>query len=129
MFPRPHDVNSELPLYLRGFKALEKEIALIKGRGTGDALLPYVPNYPKLAAQLASLTTDKRLQRIDKGIASTPLVDAGSFTAVRYDLEAVTFKSTTSRRLTLILGTLLGGVIAVILALIRHFTAQRKQTA
>ena len=77
------NVNTDTcPLYLRGFKALEKEIALIKGRGTGDALLPYVPNYPELAAKLRTLTTDKRLERIEKGIALTPLIDAENFVAV-----------------------------------------------
>ena len=77
------NVNTDLPLYLRGFKALDKEIALIKGRGTGDALLPYVPNYPELAAQLRTLTTDKRLERIEKGIALTPLIDPENFVAVQ----------------------------------------------
>ena len=77
------NVNSDLPLYLRGFKALDKEIALIKGRGTGDALLPYVPNYPELAAKLTALTTDKRLERIEKGIALTPLIDPENFVAVQ----------------------------------------------
>ena len=34
-------VNNENPLYLRGYKALEKEAALIKARGKGNAILPY----------------------------------------------------------------------------------------
>jgi LPS O-antigen subunit length determinant protein (WzzB/FepE family) len=123
------NVNSELPLYLRGFKALEKEIALINSRGTGDALLPYVPNYPILAAQLRTLTTDKRLERIEKGIALTPLVDTEKFIAVRYDLETVIFKSSTNKRLIVILATLMGGVFGVIFVLIRHLTVQRKQNA
>ena len=123
------NVNSELPLYLRGFKALEKEIALINSRGTGDALLPYVPNYPILAAQLRTLTTDKRLERIEKGIALTPLVDTEKFIAARYDLDTVIFKSSTNKVLIVILVTLMGGVFAVIFVLIRHLTVQRKQNA
>ena len=123
------NVNSELPLYLRGFKALEKEIALINSRGTGDALLPYVPNYPILVAQLRTLTTDKRLERIEKGVALTPLVDTEKFIAARYDLDTVIFKSSTNKVLIVILVTLMGGVFAVIFVLIRHLTVKRKQNA
>lgn len=123
------NVNTNLPLYLRGFKALEKEIALIKSRGKGDAILPYVPNYPGLAARLRALKTDKRLERIEKGVVLTPLADSSSFSAVDYDFETLVFKSTTSKALIVILATLIGGIIAVIFVLIRHFMAQRKQAA
>ena len=123
------NVNTDMPGYLRGYKALEKEIALINSRGTGDALLPHLPDYPILAAQLRTLTTDKRLERIEKGIALTPLVDTEKFIAVRYDLETVIFKSSTNKRLIVILATLMGGVFGVIFVLIRHLTVQRKQNA
>lgn len=123
------NVNTDLPLYLRGFKALEKEIALIKSRGKGDAILPYVPNYPELAAKLRALKTDKRLERIEKGVVLTPLADSSSFSAVDYDFETLVFKATTSKALIVILATLIGGIIAVIFVLIRHFVAQRKQAA
>ena len=115
-------------LYLRGFKALDKEIALIKGRGTGDALLPYVPNYPELAAQLTTLTTDKRLERIEKGIALTPLIDPENFVAVQYDLDTVIYKSSINKRLIVILATLMGSMIAVIFVLLRHTLVQRNQS-
>ena len=123
------NVNSDLPLYLRGFKALDKEIALIKGRGTGDALLPYVPNYPELAAELTTLTTDKRLERIEKGIALTPLIDPENFVAVQYDLDAVVYKSSINKRLIVILATLVGSIIAVIFVLLRHTLVKRNQSA
>ena len=121
------NVNTDMPGYLRGYKALEKEIALINSRGTGDALLPHLPDYPILAAQLRTLTTDKRLERIEKGIALTPLVDAEKFIAANYDLDTVIFKSRINKGLIVILATLMGGVFAVIFVLIRHLTVQRKQ--
>ena len=122
------NVNTDMPGYLRGFKALEKEIALINSRGAGDALLPYVPNYPILAAQLRTLTTDKRLEHIEKGIALTPLVDAEKFIAANYDLDAVIFTSSINKLLIVILATLMGGVIAVIFVLLRHALVQRNQS-
>ena len=123
------NVNTDMPGYLRGFKALEKEIALINSRGTGDALLPYVPDYPYLAAQLRRLTTDKRLERIEKGIASTPLIDAEKFIAADYDLDTVIFKSSIDTRLIVLLATLMGSMIAVIFVLLRHALVQRNQSA
>ena len=120
------NVNTNLPLYLRGFKALEKEIALTESRGNGDALLPYLPGYPELAARLRRLNTDKRLQRIEIGLALTPLADVETFTAVAYELETMTFKSTSSKGLIVILATLMGSMIAAIFVLMRHFMAQRK---
>ena len=64
------NVNTDMPAYLRGFKALEKEIALINNRGAGDALLPRVQNYLN-KRKLRTLTTDK-VKRIEKGVALTP---------------------------------------------------------
>ena len=123
------NVNTDMPGYLRGFKALEKEIALINSRGTGDALLPHVPNYPELAAQLRKLTTDKRLERIEKGLNLTPLVDAEKFVAASYDLDTVVYKSSTNKPLIVILATMMGGIIAVIFVLLRHTLVQRNQSA
>ena len=123
------NVNTDMPAYLRGFKALDKEIALINNRGTGDALLPYVPNYPELAAKLTTLTTDKRLERIEKGIALTPLIDPENFVAVQYDLDAVVYKSSINKRLIVILATLVGSIIAVIFVLLRHTLVKRNQSA
>ncbi len=123
------NVNTDMPGYLRGFKALEKEIALINSRGTGDALLPYVPNYPELAAQLRTLTTDKRLERIEKGVTLTPLVDAEKFIATNYDLDTIVYKSNTNKRYIVILATMMGGFIAVIFVLLRHTLAKRNQSA
>ena len=121
------NVNTNLPLYLRGFKALEKEIALIRGRGTGNDLAKHIPDFPELEARLRALKSDKRLERIEKSILLTPLADSETFTAVDFSLETVTFKSTTSKRLIVILATLMSGMIAVMFVLIRHFVAQRKQ--
>ena len=123
------NVNTNLPLYLRGYHALEKEVALIKARGTGKDILLYIPNYPKLAAELRTLKTDNRLERIEKSLQLTPLANAESFTAASYDLNAMTFQKTIPIPLVLLLATLVGGIIAVIFVLMRHFMTQRNQNA
>ena len=123
------NVNSKLPLYLRGFKALEKEITLIKGRGNGDAILPYISDYPELASKLRELKSDMFSERIEKSRLLTPLASAENFLATNYRLEAMKFKSTTSKGLIVILATLMGGVLAVIFVLTRQALAKRNQTA
>lgn len=123
-------VEQEQPLYIRGYKALEKEIALIDARGKGAAAYPYIKSYVELAARKRALESDKRLQRIETGLAQTPLADAERFAAANYDLETVVFEATSSKRLIVILATLLGGVIAVIFVLIRSaMVARQEQTA
>ena len=118
-------VEQKQPLYNRGYKALEKEIALIDSRGNGMAALPYVQNYVSLAAQKLALTSDTRLARIDAGLAATPLIDKDAFRPVNYDVDSLVFEATTSKRLIVILGTLMGGFIAVIFVLLRNALATR----
>ena len=120
-------VEQEQPLYIRGYKALEKEIALIDARGKGTAAYPYIENYISLASRKRALESDKRLQRIDTGLAQTPLADAERFAAANYDLETVVFEATGSKRLIVIVATLMGGLIAVIFVLIRSAMLARQE--
>ena len=120
-------VEQEQPLYIRGYKALEKEIALIDARGKGKAAYPYINDYISLAAIKRALESDKRLQRIETGLAQTPLVDAGRFAAVNYDLETVVFQASGTKSLIVILATLMGGLIAVIFVVIRSAMIARQE--
>ena len=120
-------VEQKQPLYIRGYKALEKEIALIDARGKGTAAYPYIENYVALASRKRALESDKRLQRIETGLAQTPLADSERFAAANYDLETVVFEGTGSKRLVVILATLMGGLIAVIFVLIRSAMLARQE--
>ena len=119
-------VEQKQPLYNRGYKALEKEIALIDARGKGEAAFPYVTNYVSLAAQKRALESDTRLARVDAGLAATPIVDENSFEAANYNLNSIVFEATTSKSLIVILATLMGGLIAVIFVLLRSALSARK---
>jgi LPS O-antigen subunit length determinant protein (WzzB/FepE family) len=121
-------VEQKQPLYNRGYKALEKEIALIDARGKGEAAFPYVTNYVSLAARKQALETDTRLARIDAGLAATPLINEDRFRAVNYDLDAIVFEATTSKSLIVILATLMGGLIAVIFVLLRSALSDRNKS-
>lgn len=116
-------------LYLRGYKALEKEIALIDARGKGAAAYPFIDGYAALAARLRELQSDKRLERIETGLALTPLADTDGFRAFNFDLETVIFEPTIAKRLIVILVTLMGGLLAVIFVLIRNALVTRQEQA
>ena len=120
-------VEQEQPLYLRGYKALEKEIALIDARGTGADAYPYIDNYISLAATKRALESDKRLQRIETGLAQTPLSDSERFEAANYDMGTVVFEATGSKRLIVIMATLMGGLLAVIFVLLRSAMIARQE--
>ena len=122
-------VEQKQPLYLRGYKALEKEIALIDARGKGADAYPYIDNYVLLAATKRTLESDKRLQRIETGLAQTPLSDAERFEAANYDMETVVFEATGSKRLIVIMATLMGGLLAVIFVLIRSAMIARQEAS
>ena len=85
------NVNTDLPAYLRGFKALEKEIALINSRGTGDAVLQYITELPRTGGKASCTETDKRLERIEKGVNLTPL-KCRKFCCFNYDLDAMSLQ-------------------------------------
>ena len=119
-------VEQEQPLYIRGYKALEKEIDLIDARGKGAAAYPFITDYADLAARKRALESDKRLEHIDTGLTETPLADTDRFAAANYDLETVVFEATTSKSLIVILSTLMGGLIAVIFVLLRSALSARK---
>ena len=119
-------VEQQQPLYNRGYVALEKEIALIDARGKGEAALPYVKSYVELAARRLALTSDTRLARIDAGLAATPVSVKDKFKAVNYDLDTVLYEATTSKPLIVILATLMGGIIAMVLALLRNGLSARR---
>ena len=119
--------SSYTTLYLRGYKALEQEIALINARGKGADAYPFIPSYAQLFARKQTLETDRRLERIDKGLALSPLISPKKFKAINYDLDTLIFKTSTNKGLIVILATLMGGVIAVIFVLLRHTLVQRNQ--
>ena len=119
-------VEQKQPLYNRGYKALEKEIALIDARGKGEAALPYVADYVSLAARKRALESDTRLARIDAGLTASPIVDENGFLAANYNLDSIVFEATTSKSLIVILATLMGGLIAVIFVLLREALLARK---
>lgn len=115
------------PLYLRGFKALEKEIELIENRGTGEKLIPFIEGYLEMAEQLTLLKSDKRLERIATGVAVSPLANADSFQPANINFESIVYEPTIDKKLIVILITFLAAIFASLSVLLRHSIIQRHQ--
>ena len=111
-------------LFRRGYKALEAELSLLKKR-PADSWALYMSGYPEKAARLRQLQNDKRLERIEGGMALTPLADAENFRPAAFDLENIIVTPATNKLLILILISLLTGIAATIFILFRHYARQR----
>ncbi len=121
-------IDKKSPLYLRGYEALEKEIALLDERGTGVASLPFIDAYPELAFRKRNLETDARLERIASGLNISPLNSQETFKAIDFDLGTLVFKPTTSGIFVSILGALIGALFAVLFVLTSRAFAARQMS-
>ena len=120
------NVETDNPFYLRGHKAISKEIALIKERQNdiehSDQLL-------EIETRLLKLRSDETVERARALFNETPLAKAGEFTAAQISIEATKFKSNSKNplffALSLIVGVFTGLIISALnLALQRRGTSK-----
>ena len=117
-------VNSnDVPYYLRGYKAIEKEIALIESRSDEDNLL-ISDGYIKTKEEIISLETD---------LSSSQLRNAAEVIAndipndwVQFDLSIADVKSQKKSMLYVALSIVLGGMVGAMYVLISNAVRKRK---
>ena len=109
-------VETQRPFYTRGYRAIEKEIALIEGRSP-ESYGYYIEGYRDLVERRELLLTDTRVGQIDRALDQLPLGD--DFQAVIIDLDLMDIESKTKAPLILALSIVLGGMVAVLYVLIR----------
>lgn len=107
-----------------GYKALEEEARLLEQRKKSDWKV-FSPGYAEKAAQLRKLKNDKRLQRVETGLALSPLSRPETFTPAIFDTENILVEPVSNKPLIIILVALLSGLLASIFILFRHYAAQR----
>jgi LPS O-antigen subunit length determinant protein (WzzB/FepE family) len=118
-------VNSnDVPFYLRGYKAIEKEIALIESRSDEDNLLN-ADGYIETKEEIISLETD---------LSSSQLRNAAEVIAndipndwVQFDLSIADVKSQKKSMLYVALSIVLGGMVGAMYVLISNAVRNRKQ--
>jgi len=120
-------VNSnDVPYYLRGYKAIEKEVALIESRSDEDNLL-ISDVYIKTKAEIISLETD---------LSSSQLRNAVEVIAndipndwVQFDLSIADVKSQKKSMLYVALSIVLGGMVGAMYVLISNAVRKRKKSS
>ena len=119
--------QNSLPFYMRGYKAIGKELALIKARGRSrEDMLQHISEYPELRAKLIALKTDPTIQRIETAFEASPLREKNT-KIINYNTAAMDGKSTISEVLILALTIIVSGFIGVIAVLLRSFLTARQE--
>ncbi|MDA7834655.1 Wzz/FepE/Etk N-terminal domain-containing protein [Methylophilaceae bacterium] len=117
-------VNSqEIPYYLRGYKAIDKEIMVIESRSDIEGLMA-TENYLVTMGKIAELEADvssSHLRRASKVIGSQ-----STNNWIKFDLRLVDSKSEKNLVLYAILSMALGGMIGVLYVLISEAIRKRK---
>ena len=120
-------VNSnDVPFYLRGYKAIDKEIALIESRSDEDNLLS-ADGYLQTNEEIVSLETD---------LSSSQLRNAAEVIAndipndwVQFDLSIADVKSQKKSMLYVALSIVLGGMVGAMYVLISNAVRKRKESS
>ena len=122
--------QNSLPFYMRGSKAIAKELSLLEARSSSrEEALKHIGKYPELRAKLLALKTDPSLANLDKELANSPFANDEQ-SIMNYDVDSITVESTQSKLLLLILVSVLAGIFAAIFVIIRHYMFNRAaQTA
>lgn len=107
------NVETDGPFYLRGHKAISKEIELIEGRQNdiehSDELL-------EIEANLLKLRSDETIERARALFNETPLAKAGEFKAAQISIEATKFNSKSRKSLFLVIALIAGAFIGLVAA-------------
>lgn len=107
------DVTSGVPLYMNGYKSLEKEIDLILSRKDIER---FVPGLEDLEQKIELLSKDKALERAEEQFALTPVGSQKGFILASISSETTKFEYNSKRSLVLALvlfGVVILGIIFV----------------
>ena len=121
--------QNSLPFYMRGSKAIGKELSLLEARSNSrEEALWHVDKYPELRAKLLALRTDLSIANFDKEFANSPFANDNE-KIMNYDLNSIIVVSAHSKLLILIVISILAGILATIFVIIRHFILIRNTQA
>ena len=120
------NVKTDTPFYLRGFEAIEKEIALIEARENKTA---FVSGLLELEQKKRQLEQDKTLERAEILFADTPVMRDDDFSAVVITVAATEFESKSKRMLMLAMAVVLGGMVGTVYVLIANAMRKRNEKA
>ena len=118
------NINSDdVPYYLRGSKAIKKEIELIESRSEEDILL-MADGYMKLNKEIAFLQNNQSSSQLKNAAQVIETDNVKDW--VEFDIKLADVKSQKKKMLYVALSMVLGGMVGVIYVLISNVIHKRK---
>lgn len=118
------NLKADTLFYLRGYEAIEKEIALIEVRENKKA---FVSGLLELEQKKRQQEQDKTLERAEALFADTPVMRGDDFSAVSMTVAATEFESKSKRVLMLSMAVVLGGLAGTAYVLIANAMRKRNE--
>ena len=110
--------SNEVPFYLRGFKAIDKEISLIRSRSEEGQLL-MASGYIEITEKIISLENDLSASQLRNSLKSIENDNPNNW--VQYDLTLADRKSQKKSKLYVALSILLGGMLGAVYVLVSNY--------
>lgn len=111
------NVNTDTPFYMRGFEAIEEEMALVSLRKKKEE---HISELIDLEAQVRAIEQDKTVLRAQALFEFTPLKSStASFVAAQVDINEADIKYSRKGSLILALSLVLGGFIGIFAVFVR----------
>ena len=116
--------SNEIPFYLRGFKAIDKEISLIRNRSKAESLL-MSRDYVDVAEKILALQNDMSSKHVRDALSI--INNDEPYDWVSYNLELADSQPQKKSRLYVALSIVLGGLSGAIYVLMSQAIGQRKE--
>lgn len=116
------EVQSDLPFYLRGYIAIEKELSILNSR---ESVEPFVENLVDIDHKIHLLANNKQLERAEQLFALTPAATGKGFIASSVSVEGTQFEPKSNKTLMLSLTFVLSMIVGVFYVLIASKFSQR----
>jgi LPS O-antigen subunit length determinant protein (WzzB/FepE family) len=118
------DILYDPSYYMRGYKAINKEIALLNSRSDEEVLL-MADSYVELSGKITSIKNDLSSSQLKNAAKLIQSDNSGNW--IEFDLELADAKSQKKSKLYVALSIVVGGIIGIALVLIRNANRKRKE--
>ena len=119
-------VNTNIPFYLRGYEAIEKEIQLIESRQDATA---FVDGLLAVEQEKRDVLQDRTLERAASLWDLTPAATQGGFSAASMRIAETNFEVKQNRSLVFALAGIIGAFIGIVVVLFSSALRKRKEKA
>lgn len=116
--------SNEIPFYLRGFKAIDKEIAIITNRSKGEILL-MSPEYVEYSEKTLALENDLSSRHLKEALEIIKTHNPHDW--VEYNLELANSQAQKKSRLYVAISIIMGGLFSMIFVLFSKAMRERKE--